>query len=98
MKAVNLILRGRKYITPSIGEKLARELSQDSEKEPHEFLSDREFQVFRLMAQGKSTSEIGLRLSLSVNTIGTFRSRILAKMTMKTNAEIVAYAIRHNLV
>jgi two-component system, NarL family, invasion response regulator UvrY len=98
VNAVNTILRGKKYITPSIAEKLARELSHDPEREPHETLSDREFHIFKLIAQGISTSEIAAQLSLSVNTIGTFRSRILAKMNMKTNAEIITYAIHHNLI
>lgn len=97
VKAVQVVLNGRKYITPSLAERLARELSQDPEREPHETLSDREYDVFILLAQGKTTGEIAQQLSLSTNTIGTFRSRILAKMNMKNNAEIVAYVIQHRL-
>jgi DNA-binding NarL/FixJ family response regulator len=98
VKAVNIILRGRKYITPSIAERLANELSQDLERAPHETLSDREFEVFKLIARGISTVEIAEQLSLSVNTIGTFRSRIFAKMNMKNNAELITYAIRNKLI
>jgi DNA-binding NarL/FixJ family response regulator len=98
VKAVNIILRGRKYITPSIAERLATELSHDFEKDPHETLSDREFEVFKLIARGISTVEIAEQLSLSVNTIGTFRSRIFAKMNMKNNAELITYAIRNKLI
>lgn len=98
IKAINQIIQGRKYITPSIAEMLANEISQDNEKQLHETLSDREFDVFKLIAQGKSTGKIADQLSLSVNTIGTFRRRILEKMKMSSNSEIVAYAIHHNLV
>lgn len=96
--AVDTLLRGRKYITASIAERLAMELSQDIDRAPHETLSNREFHVFRLMAQGKTTGEIAEHLSLSVNTIGTFRSRILAKMNMKSNADLIVYAVQHKLV
>lgn len=98
IKAINQIIRGRKYITPSIAEMLANEVSHDYEKKLHETLSDREFDVFKLIAQGKSTGKIADQLSLSVNTIGTFRRRILEKMKMASNSEIVAYAIHHNLI
>ncbi|MBS1510992.1 MAG: response regulator transcription factor [Bacteroidetes bacterium] len=98
VKAVNVILKGRKYITQTLAEKLAMELSNETNKAPHELLSDREFQVFKLLAQGTTTGDIAKKLSLSVNTVGTFRSRILAKMNMKTNAELVAYAITHHLM
>lgn len=97
IKAVDIILRGRKYITPSVAERLANEVTHKHNKEPHEMLSNKEFHIFKLIAQGRSTGEIAERLSLSVNTIGTFRGRILAKMQMKTNAEIISYAIRNNL-
>ena len=98
IKAINQIIQGRKYITPSIAELLANEISHGIEKQLHETLSDREFDVFKLIAQGKSTGKIADQLSLSVNTIGTFRRRILEKMKMSSNSEIVAYAIHHNLI
>jgi len=99
VKAINQILQGRKYITSSIAEMLANEVShENSEKKLHETLSDREFDVFKLIAQGKATGKIADQLSLSVNTIGTFRRRILEKMKMSSNSEIVAYAIHHNII
>lgn len=97
IKAINQLLTGRKYITPSIAERLVQELTQKDRK-LHDTLSDREFDVFKLLAQGKTTGEIAVKLSLSVNTIGTFRSRILAKMGMRTNADLTTYAIHHNLI
>jgi len=98
IKAINQIMLGRKYITPAIAEMLANEVSHHNQKQLHETLSDREFDVFKLIAQGKSTGKIADQLSLSVNTIGTFRRRILEKMKMSSNSEIIAYAIHHKLI
>lgn len=96
--AVQMILSGKKYITPSLAEQLALQLYNPQNKAPHELLSDREYQTLMLMAKGKTTSEIADELSLSIPTISTFRARLLEKMGMKTNAELVSYAIRNNLV
>jgi two-component system, NarL family, invasion response regulator UvrY len=98
VKAVSAILQGKKYITPSLAERLANEISGDSGKLPHEILSDREFDVFRLLARGISTGKIAERLSVSVNTVGSFRRRVLKKMNMQNNAQLVAYAIKYNLI
>ena len=98
LKAVQHILSGRKYITPSLAEQMATQLENPENKPPQELLSDREYETLLLMAKGKTTSEIAEELSLSVSTISTFRARILEKMNMKTNAELVAYALRNNLV
>lgn len=98
VKAVNTILEGRKYINTAVAQRLADEMAQSTGREPHEILSDKEFQIFKLIASGRSTGEIARQLSLSVNTIGTFRSRILAKMQLHNTAEIVTYAIRRNLL
>ncbi len=98
VKAIQLILAGRKYITPSIAEKLASQLENPLNKAPHELLSDREYQTLLLFAGGKTVSEIASELSLGIPTISTYRARILEKMGMKTNAELVSYAIRNNLV
>ena len=97
-KAVKRILSGKKYITPSVAERLADELSNGEEKKPHELLSDREFHIFKLIAKGVGTSDIADKLSLSVNTIGTYRSRILSKMKFKSNAEIIRYALANDLI
>jgi len=96
--AIQLILSGRKYITPSLAEQLAMQLQTPENKAPHELLSDREYQTLMLMAKGKTASGIADELSLSIATISTFRARILEKMGMKTNAELMSYAIRNNLV
>jgi two-component system invasion response regulator UvrY len=98
VKAVNLIFSGRKYITSSLAEQLATHMEDPSDKEPHELLSDREFQTFLLIASGKSVSHIAGELSLSIPTVSTYRSRILEKMRMRTNADIAGYAIRKGLV
>ena len=98
VKAVRLILSGKKYISPSVAERLADELSKGEDKKPHEFLSNREFDIFKLLAGGTPTREIADKLSLSVNTVGTYRSRILAKMNFKSNADIIKYAISRNLI
>jgi DNA-binding NarL/FixJ family response regulator len=98
LKAVQQILSGKKYITPSLAEQLANQIENPQDKAPHEFLSDREYQTLLLFANGKTVSEIADELLLSVPTISTYRVRILEKMNMKTNAELVSYAIRNNLV
>ena len=98
LKAVQQILNGRKYITPSLAEQIAVQLENPLNKPPQELLSDREYETLLLMANGKTTSEIAEELSLSVSTISTFRARILEKMNMKTNAELVSYALKNNLV
>ncbi|HWY76202.1 MAG TPA: response regulator transcription factor [Verrucomicrobiae bacterium] len=96
--AIKKVLAGGRYVSPDLAEKLASYVSIDSQKTPQELLSDREFQVLRLIASGKIVSEIGKELSLSVKTISTYRARILEKMGMKNNAELMHYAIQHQLV
>jgi two-component system, NarL family, invasion response regulator UvrY len=98
VKAVHKVLLGKKYVTPALAEKLADSLDHGAEKLPHEFLSDREFEVFKLLAAGKSVSEIGEKLSLSSTTISTYRSRVLTKMNMKNNADLTLYAVENNLL
>ncbi|MDB5249228.1 MAG: response regulator transcription factor [Segetibacter sp.] len=96
--AVRKVLSGKKYITPSIAEKLADTFDYNSNKLPHEHLSDREFEVFKLLSSGKAVSDIADSFHLSVTTISTYRSRILVKMNMKTNADLTRYAIEHELI
>ena len=98
IKAVRLILTGRKYITPLVAEKMASNLDTNTDKQPHELLSDREFDVMKLIASGKTVSEIGSELSLSVNTISTYRARILEKLNLKSNSELTFYVISNNLL
>jgi DNA-binding NarL/FixJ family response regulator len=96
--AIRKVVRGGHYVSPSLAEHLVLEVTTGSDKPPHANLSDREYQVLCLLASGKTATEIAKELSLSVKTVSTHRSRILAKMHMKTNAELMHYAIRHRLV
>ena len=96
-EAIRKIAAGGKYASTAIIEKLAFDFS-DSDKPLHETLSDREYQVFGMISIGKSLTEIGVDLSLSVKTISTHRTRILEKMKMKKNAELIHYAITRNLL
>ncbi len=96
--AIKQVTRGGKYITPTLAEKLAFEVEKDTDKPPHKTLSNREYQVFLMLASGKSVNEISQELSLSEKTIRQFRSRLLAKMKMKNNVELAHYAIQHGLV
>jgi len=97
VQAIRKLLTGRKYISAELAEKLATDLEANTAKTRHETLSDREFQILRLIASGKSVTEIAQKLSLSVKTVSTYRARILEKMNMRTNAELMHYAIKHNL-
>ena len=96
--AIKKVLTGGRYVSKSLAEKLASYLASDSQKPPQELLSDREFQVLRLIASGKIVSEIAKELSLSVKTISTYRTRILEKMGLRNNAELMHYAMEHRLV
>jgi len=97
VKAVRRVLTGKKFITAAVAEKLASSIDQDNDKMSHEHLSDREFEVLKLLATGKSVSDIAYSLSLSVTTVSTYRARILAKMNMKTNADLILYAVENKL-
>lgn len=96
--AIKKILLGRKYISTSIAEMLAKEIMSDSDKPDYDKLSNREFDVFKLLASGKSVSEIAQNLNLSVTTISTYRSRILEKLHLKSNSDLTKYAIENGLI
>ena len=98
IKAVQTVLLGKKFITPSVAEKLANALNTDNDKSMHEKLSDREFEVFRLLAAGMQVSEIATKLSLSVTTVSTYRSRVLEKLGMKSNADLTRYALETGII
>jgi DNA-binding NarL/FixJ family response regulator len=98
VKAVHAALRGAPYITSSLAEKLATHVHQDRNDAPHEGLSDREYQVMCLIASGKTVKEVASSLALSVKTISTYRTRILEKLNLKNNSQIMRYAVRHGLV
>jgi len=96
--AIKKVVEGGRYISPSLAERMASYLAIDVQKAPHERLSDREFQVLRMIASGKTVSQIGRELSLSVKTISTHRARLLEKMDLKNNAQLTHYALQKNLV
>jgi two-component system invasion response regulator UvrY len=96
--AIRKVARGGRYITQSLAERLAGELADKVEKEPHETLSDREYQVMTMLATGKSVTDIATELSLSVKTVSTYRARILEKLGLDSTAEIMRYAIEQGLV
>ncbi|MEO6541381.1 MAG: response regulator transcription factor [Ferruginibacter sp.] len=98
VKAVQKVLLGKKYISQSIAEKLANTFSADADLSPHEKLSDREFDVMKLLANGKAVSEIAEMLSLSVTTVSTYRARVMTKMELKSNSDLTKYAIEQKLI
>jgi len=98
LKALTKVMEGGTYVNPAFAERFIIDLHRGSDRPPHETLSNREFEVLRLIASGKTVSEIADILSLSIGTISTYRMRILDKMDMKTNAELTRYAIQNQLV
>lgn len=96
--AIRKVHSGGKYVSPSLAESLVLSLDRDFGSAPHETLSDREFQVMRMIAGAKTVSEIAAELCLSVKTISTYRSRILEKLGLRNNAEIMQYALEQDLV
>jgi len=96
--AIRKVHDGRRYVSPVLAERLAEHLEPGATTMPHESLSDREYQVLCLLASGKTATEIADALALSVKTVSTYRSRILEKMGMRTNAELTHYAIQNRLV
>ncbi|MBI5022076.1 MAG: response regulator transcription factor [Ignavibacteriales bacterium] len=98
VNAIRKVAGGGRYITPKLAEQLAIQVESSGQKLPHELLSDREFQVFHLIAAGSTISEIAEKLFLSVNTVSTYRSRIMEKLNLRTNADLISYARSHFLI
>ncbi len=98
LSAVHKVLAGKKYISDSVAEKLAENVGSLTEAPAHESLSDREMQVLQQIASGKTVSEIASEISLSVNTVSTYRSRILEKLSLANNAELTRYALDNHLI
>lgn len=96
--AIRKLLTGGKYISSTLAEKLAFDMDRDTDKPLHEALSDREFQVLRMMAAGRTVQQIAEELMLSAKTISTYRARILEKLNLKSNAEMIHYAIQNRLI
>jgi two-component system invasion response regulator UvrY len=97
LQAVRKVARGGKYVSASLAEKLAFDLAHQAPLDLHEILSNREFEVMRLIAAGNTTAAIGSNLSLSVKTVSTYRSRVLEKLGLQSNAELIRYAIDRGL-
>ncbi len=95
--ALRQVMKGKKYISADTAEKLAEAVQSPNDKKAHEMLSDREFDVFKGLAAGKSVSEIAEQLSLGVTTVSTYRSRILQKLSVPNNAALIRYALEHHL-
>lgn len=98
IEAVRRVAQGRRYVTAALAEQLALGLVSEAGKPPHEKLSNREFEVLRLIAGGSSLKEIAARLVVNPKTVSSFRARVLEKLGAKTNADLVRYAIEHHLV
>ncbi|MBS0554730.1 MAG: response regulator transcription factor, partial [Proteobacteria bacterium] len=98
VQAIRTVAQGRRYLSPRTAELLAEELAGGAVGAPHERLSDRELQVFLRLARGESVSDIGDSLHLSVKTVSTYRTRLLEKLGVASNAELAAYALRHGLI
>jgi DNA-binding NarL/FixJ family response regulator len=96
--AIRRVLAGGKYISESLAEKVVLKLESKAPRPPHEALSDREYQVMRMIAAGKTIKEIAGELFLSVRTVSTYRTRLLDKMDMKSNSDLIRYVLEHKLV
>jgi DNA-binding NarL/FixJ family response regulator len=97
VKAVGEVMAGRRYLNPAVIEEMVGNLQPDRGQRPHEALSDREYQVLRMIASGLTVSQVAVRLSLSVKTVSTYRARIFEKMQMKSPANLAAYVVRNRL-
>jgi two-component system, NarL family, invasion response regulator UvrY len=98
VKALGELMAGRRYLNPAVLDELVAHLQPEGSQRPHEMLSDREYQVLRMIASGLTVSNVAARLSLSVKTVSTYRARVLEKMNMHTTAELMHYGIQQNLV
>ncbi len=96
--AIRQVASGRRYISPAVAEALAMNLAGDSNPAPHASLSDREYETMRLIASGRTLSEIAVEMSLSPKTVSVYRARLLEKMNLKNNAELTHYALKNQLV
>jgi two-component system, NarL family, invasion response regulator UvrY len=98
IKAIQKVLAGGRYVSPALAEKIALALHPDAGKPVHEALSSREFEILRMIASGKTVTQIAAELHLSATTVSTYRARILGKMNMATTAELIRYALQSHLV
>lgn len=96
--ATRKVAGGKKFLSAYIADKLVALLDEDAQQLPHELLSNREFEVFRRLASGASLTEVALGLALSLSTVSTYRARVLEKMHLRTNTDLVRYALEHKLI
>ncbi len=97
VEAIRMVAGGKRFITPSVADRLAEFIENDGKRLPHENLSDRELQVLVMIGSGKSVSDIAAELTLSIKTVSTYRARLLEKMGIETNAQLIKYALQHHL-
>ncbi|MDE2402663.1 MAG: response regulator transcription factor [Burkholderiales bacterium] len=98
VRAIRTVYRGRKYISAGVAERLADGLSGDSDKPPHELLSERELQVFLRLAKGETVGHMAESMSLSIKTISTYRTRVMEKMALASNSDLTYYALKNGLI
>ena len=98
LAALNKVLSGGKYVSAALAEKIISNLDHPADKAPHEALSDREYQVMRMIAMGKTVKEISFELGLSIKTVSTYRTRVFTKLNFKTNADVIRYALEEKLI
>jgi two-component system invasion response regulator UvrY len=96
--ALRKVAQGGRYVSPSLAERLAEEVTAEVDRPPHAALTNREYQVLRMLAEGNTVKQIATTLSLSIKTVSTYRTRILQKMHLRTTAELIRYAISLQLV
>jgi DNA-binding NarL/FixJ family response regulator len=97
-EAIRTVARGRRYITPAVAEMLADQVTGDSDRPPHDALSERELQVFLHLAQGQTVGQLADSMCLSVKTVSTYRTRVLEKLKLKTNSDLTYYALKNGLI
>lgn len=98
IRGIKALLAGKRYLSESVAQNLADFMAVGGSEHPHEALSSREFEVFKLIASGRSVSEIASILSLSIKTVSTYRTRILEKMDLRSNGELMRYAMQHGII
>lgn len=98
LEAIRRVYRGGKYVSPTLAEQLASQLDGGGQRAPHELLSDREFEVMRRLGSGLTVTQIASELAISAKTVSTYRNRIMEKMAVETNADLVRYASRYGLI
>jgi two-component system invasion response regulator UvrY len=97
VNAIRQVASGKKYLSPAVAQQLADAISEDTEKSPHERITDREYQVLKLIAAGKTLTQIAETLNLGVATVSTYRARLLEKMGLRSTAELIRYGLEHGL-